>query len=47
VAIHDAAFFNRPTAPGVLERVRPVATPVTLTAGEEARVSLRVTRVSR
>jgi hypothetical protein len=47
VAIHDAAFFNRPTAPGVLERLRPVATPVTLTAGEDARVSLRVARVPR
>ena len=46
VAISDAEFV-RPLAPALFERLRPVATPVTLGEGEKARLSLRVARLPR
>jgi carboxypeptidase family protein len=46
IAIHDPDIYY-PTEPAILEKLRPVATPVTLVADEPARISIGVTRLRR
>jgi hypothetical protein len=46
IAIHDPDIYY-PTEPAILEKLRPLATPVTLVAGEPAKISIGVTRLGR
>jgi hypothetical protein len=46
IAIHDPDIYY-PTEPAILDRLRPLATPVTLVAGEPAKISIGVTRLGR
>jgi hypothetical protein len=45
-AIHDTDS-TYPTAVGVLEKLRPLAVPVTLVAGQTAKVTLGVAKEAR
>jgi hypothetical protein len=46
IAIHDPDVIY-PTETAILERLRPLATPVTLVAGEPATISIAVTKLGR
>jgi hypothetical protein len=46
IAIHDPDI-NYPTEPAILEKLRPLARPITLVAGEPAKISIGVTRLGR
>jgi protocatechuate 3,4-dioxygenase beta subunit len=46
IAIHDPDVYY-PTEPAILEKLRPLATPLTLVAGEPAAISIGITRLGR
>jgi len=46
IAIHDPDIYY-PTDAAILEKLRPLATPVTLVAGAPAKISIGVTRLGR
>ena len=46
IAIRDPEIYY-PTEPAILEKLRPLATPVTLVAGESSKINIGVTRLGR
>jgi len=47
IAIHDPGVSLPVNVPAILEKLRPYATPVTLVAGEPARITIGVTKLER
>ena len=47
IAIHDPDLYFPMSEPAMLETLRPLATPVTLVAGQPAQISIGVTKLGR
>jgi len=47
IAIHDPDLYFPMSEPAMLETLRPLATPVTLVAGQPAKISIGVTKLGR
>jgi hypothetical protein len=47
IAIHDPGLYSPMSEPAMLQKLRPFATPVTLVAGQAAKITIGVTKLGR